>query len=207
MTDSQLVSGCRRQEGPSQEALYRRFGPATLGICRRYASDHMEAEDLHQQGWMRAFDKIHLYNDAGSLEGWLKQLFVRVCLNAYQKKRRRLQWMEQRPDELLPDAPAETTQGDFLAQERLVAAISALPEGARLVFNLFAIEGYNHTEIAQELGITEGNSRQQLLRARTALANKIRPTPPTSGLSGSPAKMSILAYIMLIIQYPLTIIN
>ena len=159
----------------------------------------MEAEDLHQQGWMRTFDKIHLYNEAGSLEGWLTRLFIRVCLNAYQKRRRRMQWMEQLPDEQMPDQPVSLSAPDFLAQEQLVAAIAALPEGARLVFNLFAVEGYTHLEIAQELSISEANSRQQLLRARTALAKRIRPTP-----AHHPASMSraiILACLFFIIHY------
>ena len=145
----------------------------------------MEAEDLHQQAWLRAFDKIGQYDQAGSLEGWLKRLTVRVCLNAYRKRKRRLGWLETLPDEQLPERPSDAPPADFLAQERLAAAIAALPEGARLVFNLFAIEGFTHPEIAQELNISETNSRQQLLRARTALAKRIR--GPLAEASGTPS--------------------
>ena len=176
MTDLQLADGCRRQEGPSQEALYRRFGPITFGVCRRYAADVMEAEDLHQVGWMRVFDKINLYKGDGSLEGWLRRVFVTVCLNAFQKRRRRAKWMEPLPGEAHLDVRDDTPTPDFLAQERLVTMIAALPEGARVVFNLFAVEGYTHTEIAQQLSISEANSRQQLLRARTTLARRLSAT-------------------------------
>ena len=149
----------------------------SLSVCRRYAGDRMEADDFNQLGWMRAFDRIGQYGAEGSLEGWLRQVFVHVCLNEVASRKRRLSWLLPLPTEgEAADWPALTpAAADFLAQERLIEAIASLPEGARLIFNLHAVEGYGHAEIAQALRISEGNSRSQLLRARQLLAQRLTP--------------------------------
>jgi RNA polymerase sigma-70 factor (ECF subfamily) len=130
----------------------------------------MEAEDLHQIGWMRTFDKLDAWKNNGPFRAWLRKLFLNVCIKAFQKSKRRSTWMGTASEQAMLDYPDTATNLDFAEEALLVKWISALPGDVRLVFNLFAIEGYNHEEIADLLSISVANSRQQLHRARKQLA-------------------------------------
>jgi RNA polymerase sigma-70 factor (ECF subfamily) len=175
--DLELVEGCLKGQSSAQYALYQRYGSFTFGICRRYTSDKMEAEDLHQVGWMRVFDKLKLFRNDGPFGAWIRQLFVSVCLNAYQKRKSRLQWFAvSAEDDTAASVADPAPPSDFLELEKLAQLISQLPEGPRLVFNLFAVEGMNHKEIALSLDISEETSRQQLRRARITLSSQISGT-------------------------------
>jgi RNA polymerase sigma factor (sigma-70 family) len=174
ISDEELILDCIKGRSSAQHALYKRYGPQTFGICRRYTSDQMEAEDLHQIGWMRVFDKISTFRNEGPFGGWMRRLFVSVCLTAYQKRKKQMQWLSfGTEDEVLRTVTDPNPPSDFLELEKLAQLISKLPEGARLVFNLFAVEGMNHKEIAESLGISEETSRQQLRRARIQLAGQL----------------------------------
>jgi len=177
LPDLELVEGCLKGQSSAQYALYQRYGSFTFGICRRYTSDKMEAEDLHQVGWMRVFDKLKLFRNDGPFGAWIRQLFVSVCLNAYQKRKSRLQWFAvSAEDDTTASVADPAPPSDFLELEKLAQLISQLPEGPRLVFNLFAVEGMNHKEIALSLDISEETSRQQLRRARITLSSQISGT-------------------------------
>jgi len=177
LPDLDLVEGCLKGQSSAQYALYQRYGSFTFGICRRYTNDKMEAEDLHQVGWMRVFDKLKLFRNDGPFGAWIRQLFVSVCLNAYQKRKSRLQWFAvSAEDDTAASVADPAPPSDFLELEKLAQLISQLPEGPRLVFNLFAVEGMNHKEIALSLDISEETSRQQLRRARITLSSQISGT-------------------------------
>lgn len=172
--DEELIRDCLNGKSSAQHALYKRYGSQTFGICRRYTADLMEAEDLHQIGWMRVFDKLATFRSDGPLGAWMRKLFVSVCLNAFQKRKNRLQWLTtstENEQAMLISDPSPPS--DFLELEKLASLISQLPEGARLVFNLFAVEGMNHKEIAENLSISEETSRQQLRRARIQLSGQL----------------------------------
>ena len=174
ITDPELIADCIKGKSLAQHALYKRYGSQTFGICRRYASDTMEAEDLHQIGWMRVFGKIGTFRNEGPFGAWMCKLFVSVCLSAYQKRKKQMQWLSFGTDnEYVGSVSDPNPPSDFLELEILAQLISKLPEGARLVFNLFAVDGMNHKEIAESLGISEVMSRQQLRRARIHLAGKL----------------------------------
>jgi RNA polymerase sigma-70 factor (ECF subfamily) len=174
LPDLELVEGCLKGQSSAQYGLYQRYGSFTFGICRRYTSDKMEAEDLHQVGWMRVFDKLKLFRNDGPFGAWIRQLFVSVCLNAYQKRKSRLKWFAvSAEDDTAASVADPAPPSDFLELEKLAQLISQLPEGPRLVFNLFAVEGMNHKEIALSLDISEETSRQQLRRARITLSRQI----------------------------------
>lgn len=144
-----------------------------MAICTRYAQHQLEAEEMLQTGWIRVFDKIGQYN-GGSLEGWLKRVVVTNCINAYQKRKREEEWLtitddlETKVEGTEAPNPFDTVEIDFLN-----SLIAQLPQGTRMVFNLFAIEGYSHKEIAAMLQIEESSSRSQLTRARIKLQEKI----------------------------------
>lgn len=167
-----ILEGCLRKDPKYQRILYERYARPMLGICLRYATDRMDAEDVLQQGFVKVFKGLESYN-GGSFEGWLKRIFVRESINQYHnRKRRPLDYK----DEFLPSVQPQDGFADALSTlraEEIMKLVNKLPEGSRIVFNLFAIEGYGHLEIAEMLGISEGTSKSQYSRARMLLREQV----------------------------------
>lgn len=136
-----------------------------LSVCKRYAGNKEEAEDFLQEGFIRIFDKLHTYTGSGSLEGWIRRVIVHTALNKLRSRKIYAILPEHvsLTDETIPDAVSD------LGEQDLLKMIAQLPAGYRTVFNMFAIDGYDHAEIADALGISEGTSRSQLAKARMAL--------------------------------------
>lgn len=166
----ELISGCMNGNRRTQEVVYNLFSSKMMGVCLRYASSREEAEDLLQTGFIKVFEKISSFKSEGSFEGWIRRIMVNNCLENYRKSLR-----------MLPVVDIETTreQADSsfelknLEVKDLLKLIQALSPGYRLVFNMYAIEGYSHKEIAEELNISEGTSKSQLARARQVLQQQI----------------------------------
>lgn len=167
MSDAQLVEAVLRKEGPAQRALYERFARKMFGICLRYAGNREEAEDLLQDGFIRVFERIGSYKAEGSLEGWVRKVMVNTALEHIRKQKN--DWITglEGVDEPGRESDIEG-ELDFKA---ILGLIQELPTGFRAVFNLHAVEGYSHSEIATLLGITEGTSKSQYARARAKLCS------------------------------------
>jgi len=173
MTDEELIKGCVRENKDSQYALYQKYAGKMMGICLRYASNRMEAEDILQESFMKIFDNISKFRSEGSFEGWMKRVVVNVALRFYQKRtQNRIEFQEDLHENetavFLPRAI------DKINEKDLLNLINTLPQGYRLVFNLFAIEGYSHVEIGEMLQIGESTSRSQLNKARKWLQSKLK---------------------------------
>jgi RNA polymerase sigma factor (sigma-70 family) len=168
---NELVRECLRGSGSAENELYDRLSPLMFGICLRYAPNATEAEDILQEGFMKMFQHLGSYRAQGPLEAWVRRIMVHTALERYRKKV--LLTVENSEDETI-DAQAEAaTFDDSLTTESLLELIQALPPGYRLVFNLYAIEGYAHKEIAERLHISEGTSKSQLARARRILQEQV----------------------------------
>ena len=170
-TTDELIKRCRARERKAQELLYKQYASKMLGVCMRYATDKMEAEDMLQNGFIKVFQKMDDYRGDGSFEGWIRRIMVHSSIEYYRKHNKMMQMVE------LDEAGAETSTNP-LATAKLEAAdllllIKNLAPGYRIVFNLYAIEGYSHKEIAEIAGITEGASKSQLSRARSVLREQI----------------------------------
>lgn len=141
-----------------------------MALCMRYARNEEEAQDILQEGFIRVFRKIHLYEGKGSLEGWVRKVFSNIAIRHYQKNSRIhvVSGLEDHEYEL----GSVSMDHEFNTQD-LMEMVQSLPDGYRMVFNLFAIEGFSHEEIAAQLGITVGTSKSQLARARKALRQMI----------------------------------
>ncbi len=139
-------------------------------VCLRYARHELEAQDLMQEGFIRVFDKLKDFRMEGSLEGWIRRIMVHTAINQYRRKSFQ---MERFGLEQVPDQPVPSDAVDRLGTEELLNMVSNLPEGYRMVFNLFAIEGFDHAEIADLLGCGESTSRSQLAKARRMLQSMI----------------------------------
>lgn len=166
------MRACLKQERDAQKELYDRFSPFLRGICLRYASCAPEADDLLQETYIRAFKHLEQYDGRGELGAWLRRIAVRVCLEAYRKnKRLRIHLvqisLQKDQEEALDNALHEMHLEDLLHK------IQRLPLGFSTVFNLYAIEGFNHKEISEALSISEGTSKSQYSRARWLLRKMI----------------------------------
>jgi RNA polymerase sigma factor (sigma-70 family) len=166
VTDEELVKGCIREHRASQQLLFELYAGKMMPVCMRYARNREEAEDLLQDAFIRIFDHIGDFRFKGSLEGWIRRITVNTALRNFQKQQIR---MEFAADEWEYDSAEDPEVYSRLEEEDLLRLIARLPDGYRVVFNLFAIEGYNHKEIAEMLGIQESTSRSQLVKARKML--------------------------------------
>ncbi len=141
-----------------------------LGLCFRYVGDEMIAEDVMIEGFMRVFGKIDQFNSDGSFEGWIRRIMVNEALGYLRKQKKVLE--ESMSDEMA-NIPDYQQADQNLETEEILSLIEKLPTGYRTVFNLYAIEGYAHIEIAEMLGITESTSKSQLHRARAILQKMV----------------------------------
>lgn len=166
-----LIESCCKGDTRAQKALYKAFAPRMYAVCLRYARDRDEAQDFLQEGFIKAFTHIGSFNGQGSFEGWLRRIVVRTAIDQLRRQKNiRQQLSIDEPDAMeLPD----TAISDELSLEYLQRIVQELPAGYRIVFNLFAIEGYSHREIGEQLGITEATSRSQYTRAKAALQRRI----------------------------------
>jgi RNA polymerase sigma factor (sigma-70 family) len=170
MTDKELIQGSIREDVHCQKALFERYAGKMMGVCLRYARHRLEAEDLLQEAFVKAFDNLASFKFQGSFEGWLRRIVVNTALKQHQRKHFT---NEQIAVEHFPDRPQPPKAYARLGEQELMAMINALPEGYRLVFNLYAIEGYSHKEIAAKLKIKESTSRSQLVKARKLLQTQL----------------------------------
>ncbi len=163
-TEKTLINDCIKGKMKAQKELYACYADLMLAICLRYVADRLEAEDLMIQGFTKVFDKLGQYKFEGSFEGWLRRVFVNECL-MYLRKQKHYMTPIETADRESVTAWEETS----LETQDLLQLVQELPAGYRTVFNLYAIEGYNHKEIAEQLGISEGTSKSQLSKARGML--------------------------------------
>ncbi|RRA99022.1 RNA polymerase sigma factor [Larkinella rosea] len=165
-TEAQLITALQRADSRAQKALFERYSSKMLTICVRYVSNRYEAEEILMDGFMRVFEKIGQYKSEGSFEGWIRRIMVNESLMYL---RRNKQWKaEIALEDALPEADTSVADQDLMAED-LLNLLEQLPSGYKTVFNLYAIEGYSHAEIAESLGITESTSKSQLHRARALL--------------------------------------
>lgn len=167
-TEYQLAKSLIKRDEKAQRYFYERYSGKFLGICCRYISDRMEAEDVMVESMMKIFEKVDQFNFSGSFEGWAKRIVVNEAL-MFLRKRKNISVEFDSQDFTEP----EVIEGGRLEVEDLLEIVNSLPEGYKTVFNLYAIEGYSHTEIAQLLQISEGTSKSQLSRARAILQQKV----------------------------------
>lgn len=155
----------------SQYALYEMFKRDVMGICMRYSRDRSEAEDMMQEGFIKVYSDLYQYRPIGPLGGWIRRVVVNSCLR-FIRKRKRLVFNEfsGMQTELMPTN--ENVISDLGAQD-LMKLVQKLPDGYRLVFNLYVVEGFTHQEIADQLGISVNTSKSQLSRAKANLRKTI----------------------------------
>ncbi|HUS01060.1 MAG TPA: RNA polymerase sigma factor [Chitinophagaceae bacterium] len=172
MTDDELIKGCIKEDGSCQRELFRRYAGKMLGVCQRYARSSADAEDIVQDAFIKVFEKIHQFKSEGSFEGWIRKIVVNTALKKYTV----IRYDKEVSGYEITDRNESFTEASAYAhlnEKELLGMINNLPDGYRLIFNLYVIEGYQHEEIAQMLKIQPGTSRSQLVKARNMLKERI----------------------------------
>jgi RNA polymerase sigma factor (sigma-70 family) len=172
LTEDELIRGCLQEDAACQKEVFNRFAGRMLGVCNRYARNSADAEDILQDAFIKVFDKIFQFKSEGSFEGWIRKIVVNTALKKYSLRRYEKEvvgYELKDRDENSMDPSAYS----HLSEKDLLNLINTLPDGYRLVFNLYVIEGYQHDEIAEMLNIQPGTSRSQLVKARNMLQKQI----------------------------------
>ncbi len=171
LDEKELLCACVKQDPRAQRTLYELYSPKMLTVCMRYVGDRERARDVLHDGFITVFEKIDSYNGSGSFEGWMRRIFANTAL-MYLRKGDVLRFTDELSDVTKEFSVENSVMGNISSKE-LMRLIASMPDGFRAVFNMYAIEGYSHLEIAKELGITEGSSRSQLSRARQWLQDRL----------------------------------
>jgi len=170
LNEKELLEGCAKGDRAAQKALYERYCRKMMVICQRYAKTTAEAEDILQEGFVKVFGAIKSFRGESALGTWITRIMINTALNSQRQKLYMLPMVD------LTEVSLPEREEVILAQfrlEELVAIIQSLPDGCRVVFNLFAIEGYGHQEIAKMMNISEGTSKSQYNRAKSLLRTKL----------------------------------
>ncbi|HYG02899.1 MAG TPA: sigma-70 family RNA polymerase sigma factor [Chryseosolibacter sp.] len=164
--EEELLKGCLRRDRAAQQHLFDRYSSKMFGICYRYVKNPMEAEDILVTAFTKIFERIDQFKGEGSFEGWIRRIMVNESLTHLRKSRTMYVETDLEQADREPNYEALS---DHLEAEDLMNLIQQLPAGYRVVFNMYAIDGYSHKEIAEHLGISENTSKSQLSRARVFL--------------------------------------
>lgn len=162
--EKSLIKKAVANNREAQQLLFERFSPKMLGVCRQYVKDMHHAEDLLLQGFLKVFTNLHTFKNEGSFEGWIRRIMVNTCIT-YLRKKNVIDTTDE--DYVFNDEATENLENTSV--EDIQKLIDQLPEGYKMVFNLYAIEGYKHSEIAEKIGISESTSKSQLFKARKLL--------------------------------------
>jgi len=169
LNENELIEGCRKGDRVFQKALYERYCRKMMVVCLRYSKSTLEAEDILQEAFVKIFHGIKDFRQEAKLETWITRIMVNTALNSQRKKL----YLYPMVDVEEISLPAQEVSLSGVNFNQLMEMVQSLPQGCQIVFNLFAIEGFSHKEIAEMLGISEGTSKSQYARARTLLQSKL----------------------------------
>ncbi len=172
LTERDLIKQSLKGDRTSQRDLFDMYSAKMLAVCKRFARHNAEAEDMFQEGFIKVFTNLSKYTGEGSFEGWVRRIMVNTSLKSVSKMSFKnesigIEDHQQKENKLAPEVFSKLSVDD------LMTLVNDLPEGYKIVFNLYAIEGFSHKEIAEMLKIEVSTSRSQLLKARRTLQKKI----------------------------------
>lgn len=168
----EIIKGCLKGNRKDQELLYRRHAAKLYAVCLQYSGNDDEAKDILQEGFIKIFENLQNYKFEGSFEGWIRRITVNTALEKY-RSRNNLYKVEDIDQITETDAEPDGEDYTGLEANDLLDIIRELPPKYRMVFNLYAIEGYSHKEISKLVNISEGTSKSNLSRARIILQRRV----------------------------------
>ena len=164
----EIIAKAAMSDRQAQQKIYTQYAPKMLSVCRQYIKDIHHAEDLMITAFMKVFANIQNFEHKGSFEGWIRRIMVNECIS-FIRVQKKVSFLE---DQFYVEDTFNNIESG-LSVDDIQTLIDALPEGYKMIFNLYAIEGYKHREIADMLGINEGTSKSQLSHARRILQDQI----------------------------------
>jgi len=173
LSEDQLIDRCRKNDRTAQKMLYDKYSASMLGICLRYVYERSEAEDILQEGFLKIFTKINEFEGRGSFEGWMKRVFINTAITLYHKNSKHNKNHYNIDDAYVAKNEKPVFDDAEFTNEELINIIHSLPKGYKLVFNMYAIEGYKHKEIAEMLNIDINTSKSQYSRAKKLIRKKL----------------------------------
>lgn len=170
LQESQLIKRAKRNDRKAQQTLYAQHAPKMLSVCRYYISNVHDAEETMLSGFFKVFTNIKNFKNEGSFEGWIRRIMIRQSISFLRKKNPLIA-----VEEIENYTEVVESEMDIEASVAAIQkVIDALPDGYRVVFNLYEIEGYKHQEIAEMLNISISTSKTQLFKAKRALQAQLR---------------------------------
>lgn len=174
MDERELIEQCQKNKPKAQKFLYDKYSSLMLGICIRYSRNLADAEDILQEGFLKIFINIKYFEGKGSFEGWMKRIFVNTAITFYHKNLKHQYHKDiTEINENSIENNGEQSDNSEFTQEELLEIINSLSDGYRMIFNLYAIEGYKHKEIAKLLDIDINTSKSQYSRAKKIIQKKV----------------------------------
>ncbi len=167
----EIIKQCQKNNAKAQKLLYNCFSPWLFGVCLQYCKDKTEAEDQLQEAFIKIFTNINKYRFEGSFEGWMRRIVVNTIIESFRKKNP--VYFVDSIEQVAKDTPDTNEHIETINPKELLSYIEDLPPKYKLVFNLYALEGYSHQEISEILEISVGTSKSNLSRARKILKDKI----------------------------------
>ncbi|MFN8243908.1 MAG: RNA polymerase sigma factor [Ferruginibacter sp.] len=164
------IRGCPKM----QKILYQHFAPKMYTVCFRYAKNAEDAEDILQEGFIKVFRNLHKYRGEGSFEGWIRTIMTRTAISHLNDPARKFKMVDAEILHSVKDH--EISVNDRLDEKDIAGLVKRLTPGYQKVFIMYVMEGYNHKEIADILGCSEGNSKSQLFRSRIQLQKMLKKT-------------------------------
>jgi RNA polymerase sigma-70 factor (ECF subfamily) len=173
-TENEIIDGCLKNDRKMQKVLYDRYASKLYALCLRYAHDRAEADDILQEGFVKVFFKIHQFSRQHSFEGWIKRIIINTAITHYHQN---VKHYYQKDIEEIQESEIQGTReivdGEY-STEDLLQIVQGLSTGYRTVFNLYAVEGYKHKEIAEMLNIDEATSKSQFHRAKKIIQERLQ---------------------------------
>lgn len=166
--EKEIISEAIANNRHAQQQIYTQHSPKMLGVCRQYIKDQQQAEDVMITAFMKVFTNLERFEQKGSFEGWIRRIMINECIS-YLRVQKKVDFLE---DKFFTEESFNNIESYFTVDD-IQSVIDKLPEGYKMVFNLYAIEGYKHQEIATMLGISEGTSKSQLSHARKMLREQL----------------------------------
>jgi RNA polymerase sigma-70 factor (ECF subfamily) len=173
LEEKELIEKCKNGSRTAQWELYQKYSPVLFGICLRYSDSRETAEDILQDAFLKIYSSIGDYEGVGSFEGWMKRIAINTAITNYHQTAKHKHHED--VDDYAQSIASDDPNFDSLefTREELLGVVNSLPDGYRMVFNMFAIEGFKHREIAEMLGIDINTSKTQFLRARKFIIKRL----------------------------------
>jgi RNA polymerase sigma factor (sigma-70 family) len=172
LNERDLVIACQRHDPKAQTAFYNLYKGRLLGVCRRYARTEAEAEDIFQEAFIKIFNNLHNLEKPESVAYWVKSSVIRTAIDHYRQNQKEKNNVDY--DSIIDEPHLSPSIFENLNRDQVITIINELPDGYRVVVNLFLIDGYSHAEIGAMLGVSEGTSKSQLSRAKELLRIRLK---------------------------------